>query len=611
MTAPAPRRDPGGALRVADAGRRVLLKGWVARRRDLGELIFLTLRDRSGFVQLVFDRARCPAEAVDAAAEARSEDVVAVEGEVLLRAEAQRNRELPTGDIEVLASRLEFLARSQTPPFVVEDRTNATEELRLEYRYLDLRRPVMLKNFVLRDEMAFRVRKVLHERGFLEVETPMLTRSTPEGARDFLVPSRVHRGKFYALPQSPQLFKQILMMSGFERYFQIARCFRDEDLRADRQFEFTQIDLEMSFPTEEDVFDTVEAFLVEAFAAAGIPVARPFRRLTFREAMDRYGTDRPDLRFDLPLCDLSAAAAGSGFAPFEKTLGGSGTVRGLRVPGGAGLSRKRLDELTEKARELGAAGLLWIKKTAGEVTSPAKKALPEGHMAALLSAAGVEDGDLLLVVADREKVALAALAALRAEAARELKLVDESRYVFCWITEFPLLGFDDEAKGWFPMNHPFTGPREEDLDRLESDPGSVRARAYDVVVNGWELGSGSIRIHRADLQERVFRVLGIGPEEGRERFGFLLEALQYGAPPHGGIALGLDRICAIAAGATSLREVIAFPKTTSGIDLMTKAPASVLPEQLRELGLEPPGPAEARRGNAASTDGPSETRADR
>ncbi len=605
MTASSQRRDPGGALRAADAGRRVLLKGWVARRRDLGELIFLTLRDRSGFVQVVFDRGRCPSEAVDAAADARSEDVVAVEGEVLLRAEGQRNRELPTGDVEVLATRLEFLARSQTPPFVVEDRTNATEELRLEYRYLDLRRPVMLKNFVLRDEIAFRVRKVLHERGFLEVETPMLTRSTPEGARDFLVPSRVHRGKFYALPQSPQLFKQILMMSGFERYFQIARCFRDEDLRADRQFEFTQIDLEMSFPTEEDVFDTVEAFLVEAFAATGIAAARPFRRLTFREAMDRYGTDRPDLRYDLPLCDLSPAAAGSGFAPFEKALGGGGTVRGLRVPGGAGLSRKRLDELTEKAKELGAGGLLWFKRQGAEIASPAKKALAPEQLDRILAAAGVADGDLLLAVADKEKHALAALAALRAEAARELKLVDESRYVFCWVTEFPLLGFDDETKQWFPMNHPFTGPREEDLDRLESDPGSVRARAYDVVVNGWELGSGSIRIHRADLQERVFRVLGIGPEEGRERFGFLLEALQFGAPPHGGIALGLDRICAIAAGATSLREVIAFPKTTSGIDLMTKAPASVLSDQLRELGLD------SRRGNAASPDGPSETRADR
>ena len=584
------QRQPAGELRAKDAGRSVLLKGWVARRRDLGDLIFLTLRDRSGYVQVVFDKQRCPGEAVAAAGEARSEDVVAIEGEVVLRAEAQRNAELPTGEIEVVAARLEFLSRARTPPFVVEDRTNATEELRLEYRYLDLRRPVMQRNFVLRDEIAFRVRRVLHERGFLEVETPMLTRSTPEGARDFLVPSRVHRGQWYALPQSPQLFKQILMVSGFERYFQIARCFRDEDLRADRQFEFTQIDLEISFPTEEDVYDTVEAFLVEAFAAAGIRAERPFPRLTYRQAMDAYGTDRPDLRYELPLCDLSAEAAGTGatgFVPFDRALAAGGTVRGLRVPGGAALSRKRLDEWTEKAREHGAAGLLWIKTAGGEVTSPAKKGLPPGKPEALLARAGAGDGDLLLLVADSEKAALAALAALRAEAARELKLVDESRYAFCWVTEFPLLG-QDEHGNWFPMNHPFTAPREEDLGRLESDPGSVRARAYDVVVNGWELGSGSIRIHRADLQERIFRRLGIGEEEGRERFGFLLEALQYGAPPHGGIALGLDRICAIAAGASSLRDVIAFPKTTSGIDLMTKAPARVFPEQLAELGLEPP-----------------------
>ena len=581
-------RQAAGALRASDAGKTVFLQGWVSRRRDLGDLIFLTLRDRSGLVQVVFDRARCPEAAVAAASEARHEDVVAIEGQVVMRGEGQRNRELPSGDIEVVASSLEFLARSETPPFVVEDRTNATEELRLEYRYLDLRRPAMLKNFVLRDEIAFRVRKVLHEKGFLEVETPMLTRSTPEGARDFLVPSRVHRGQWYALPQSPQLFKQILMMSGFEKYFQIARCFRDEDLRADRQFEFTQIDLEMSFPTEEMVFDTVEAFLVEAFAAAGIRAQRPFPRLRFREAMEKYGTDRPDLRYDLTLCDLSAAAAGTGFAPFDKALGSKGTVRGLRVPGGASASRKRLDELTEKAREHGAAGLLWVKRAGGEITSPAKKSLPEGALERLLATAGAGDGDLLLIVADRESAAFAALAALRAEVAREHKLVDESRYAFCWVTEFPLLGFDEEKKEWFPMNHPFTGPREEDIDRLESDPGSVRARAYDVVVNGWELGSGSIRIHRADLQERVFRVLGISETEGRERFGFLLDALKYGAPPHGGIALGLDRICAIAAGASSLRDVIAFPKTTSGIDLMTKAPTGVLPVQLKELGLEPP-----------------------
>jgi aspartyl-tRNA synthetase len=587
-------RQPAGQLRGSDQGRRVRLQGWVGRRRDLGELVFLTVRDRSGTVQVVFDRSRCPSEAVDAAGTARAEDVVEIEGEVVPRADAQRREDMTTGDVEVVASTLEFLSRSETPPFVVEDRTNATEELRLEYRYLDLRRPVMQKNLILRDEIAFRVRRVLHERGFLEVETPMLTRSTPEGARDFLVPSRVHRGRFYALPQSPQLFKQLLMISGFEKYFQIARCFRDEDLRADRQFEFTQIDLEISFPTEEDVFEAVEAFLSEAFAAAGVACERPFQRLTHREAMERYGTDRPDLRYDLPLVELSGLCAGSGFAPFEKALSQEGSVRGLRVPGGAGFSRKKLDELAGLAREHGAGGVVWARREpAGSLSSPAAKHLPEGMLERLSSAAGLEPGDLLLVVADRPKAVFASLAALRAAAARELRLVDESRFVFCWVTEFPLLGFDEETRTWFPMNHPFTAPRDEDLQKLENDPGGVRARAYDVVVNGWEIGSGSIRIHRADVQERVFRLLGISPEEGRQRFGFLLDALKYGAPPHGGIALGLDRICAIAAGATSIRDVIAFPKTTSGLDLMMKAPSDVGPEPLEDLGIEisrPPRP---------------------
>ena len=580
-------RRPAGSLRAADAGERVRLQGWVGRRRDLGELIFLTVRDRSGMVQVVFDKARCPANAVAAASEARGEDVVEIEGEVVPRAPEQRRTDMATGDVEVLASRLEFLSRSDTPPFVVEDRTNATEELRLEYRYLDLRRPAMQKNLILRDEIAFRVRRVLHERGFLEIETPILTRSTPEGARDFLVPSRAHRGQWYALPQSPQLFKQLLMISGFEKYFQIARCFRDEDLRADRQFEFTQIDLEISFPTEEAVFDAVEALLSEGFAAAGIACERPFRRLTYREAMELYGTDRPDLRYDLLLTDLSAACAGSGFAPLEKALSSGGAVRGVRVPGGAAFSRKKLDELTELARGQGAGGLLWVKKEA-TLASPAAKHLPEGMLERIAEAAELASGDLLLIVADKAKAVFAALAALRAAAARELKLVEEDRYAFCWVTEFPLFGRNEETHAWFPMNHPFTAPRQEDLDRLESDPGSVRAQAYDVVVNGWELGSGSIRIHRAEIQERVFRLLGISPEEGRTRFGFLLDALRYGAPPHGGIALGLDRICAIAAGTPSIRDVIAFPKTTSGLDLMMKAPLDVGPEQLKDLGIEPP-----------------------
>jgi aspartyl-tRNA synthetase len=586
-------RQPGGLLSASDAGRKVLLRGWVGRRRDLGELIFLNVRDRSGTVQVLFERARSGSEAVARAGEARGEDVVEIEGEVVLRGRDQVNREIPTGEIEIVATRLEFLARADTPPFLPEDRTNATEELRLQYRYIDLRRPAMLSNFVLRDEIAFRVRRTLHERGFLEVETPMLTKSTPEGARDYLVPSRVHRGKFYALPQSPQLFKQILMVSGFERYFQIARCFRDEDLRADRQPEFTQIDLEMSFATEDDVFGVVEAALAAAFGAAGIEVPTPVPRLTYAEAMERYGTDRPDLRYGLPLVDLGAAAAGSGFAPFEKALSEGGAVRGLRVPGGAPLSRKKLDEWTELARSHGASGLVWAKRAGGETSSPAKKALGETGLETMLSAAEVADGDLLLAVADRGAAVSAALAALRGVAARETGAVDLSRHAFCWITEFPLFGRDEKTGAWFPMNHPFTSPRDEDLRLLGSDPGRVRARAYDVVMDGEELGSGSIRIHRADVQERVFRALGISEAEGRERFGFLLDALKFGAPPHGGIALGLDRICMIAAGASSLRDVIAFPKTTSGSDLMTGSPSAVAAEQLEELGIAPVPPSES------------------
>jgi aspartyl-tRNA synthetase len=375
------------------------------------------------------------------------------------------------------------------------------------------------------------------------------------------------------------------MVAGFEKYFQIARCFRDEDLRADRQYEFTQIDLEMSFPTEDDVFEAVEAFLAQAYAAVGVRVESPFRRISYREAIDTYGTDRPDLRFDLPLTDLSAVCAGSGFAPMENALDSGGAVRGLRAPGGAALSRKRLDQLAEEARGQGAKGLLWVKRAGGEISSPARKSLADSTLNAILSAAGVEEGDLLLMVADSREVSAAALASLRLSVAREQKLIDESKWVFCWVTDFPLVGRDEAAGTWFPMNHPFTSPREEDLELLETDPGRVRARAYDVVLNGWELGSGSIRIHRADIQERVFRLLGISAQEGRHRFGFLLDAFRFGAPPHGGIALGLDRICALAAGADSIRDVIAFPKTSSGLDLMMKAPSDVAPEQLSELGM--------------------------
>jgi aspartyl-tRNA synthetase len=577
-------RTPAASLRGADAGRRVRLQGWVSHRRDFGELVFVTLRDRSGVVQAVFDE-RSGAALIDEAKSLRAEDVVELHGTVARRASGQENREMATGEIEIVADRLAVLSRSDVPPFAIEDRVQASEDLRLKYRYLDLRRPGMTANFVLRDEIAFRARKILHERGFLEIETPILTKSTPEGARDFLVPSRQHPGEFYALPQSPQLFKQLLMVAGFEKYYQIARCFRDEDLRADRQPEFTQIDIEISFPTEEAVFGLVEALLAEMFAAAGIACAPPFPRLTYDEAIRRFGIDRPDMRFTWELVALETAAAGSGLPPFERALSQSHWVRGLAVPGGAEVSRKTLDTWTELARTHGASGLVWIKKTAGELSSPARKTMAPGSLDRISEALRLGDGDLGLVVADFPKAAADALAHLRVTAARERGAIDDSRHAFCWVTEFPLVEWDEKANRWFAMHHPFTSPREEDLPRMESDPGSLRARAYDVVLNGTELGGGSIRIHRPDVQSRMFSLLGVGEEEARAKFGFLLDAFRFGAPPHGGIALGLDRICMIASGATSIRDVIAFPKTTSGLCLMTESPSGVDPDQLSELGL--------------------------
>src|SRR5512141_1581969 len=460
-----------GALRAADAGQRAILMGWVHRRRDLGGVLFIHLRDREGVTQLVFRSDGDPA--VHAKAELLGSDyVIAVEGLVERRAADTVNTSIETGDVEVVVEKIWILNESKTPPFPMEENVDVSEDARLKYRYVDLRRPHMQRNIILRSEISFATRQFLTSQGFLEIETPFMTRSTPEGARDYLVPSRVQPGNFYALPQSPQIFKQLLMISGFEKYFQIVRCFRDEDLRADRQYEFTQIDLEMSFPTEEDVFDAVEAFLAEGFSAAGIEASRPFRRLTYAEAMERYGTDRPDLRYDLPLADFSALCAGSGFGPFEKALSSGGAVRGLRVPGGAASSRKKLDEMAELAREHGAGGIVWVKREAA-LSSPAAKHLPEGMLERLAAAAGLETGDLLVLVADKPKAVFAALAALRAAAARDGGLVDPARYVFCWVTDFPLFGYDDESKTWFPMNHPFTAPSEEDLPRLESDPGTV------------------------------------------------------------------------------------------------------------------------------------------
>ena len=584
MTEGAPSRSPAGSLSAASIGQGVLLQGWVARRRDFGELIFVTLRDRSGIVQAVFDE-RSDRALVEEAKSLRSEDVVEIEGTVARRAEGQENREMATGEIEVVASRLRVLTRGEVPPFPIEDRVSASEDLRLKYRYLDLRRPAIAKNFLLRDEIAFRARKTLHEAGFLEIETPILTKSTPEGARDFLVPSRLHRGKFYALPQSPQLFKQLLMVAGFEKYYQIARCFRDEDLRADRQPEFTQIDIEMSFPTEETVFALVEKLLPPMFAAAGIECPVPFPRLTYDEAIDRFGIDRPDLRFGLEIVDLAPAVRGSGFAVFDRAVEAGQWVRGVTVPGGADASRKSLDAWTELAKTHGAAGLVWFKRAGGEVTGPAKKFFSPAALEALTAALLPGDGDLGLAVADEKKNAAAALAAVRLAAAKERGLVDESRHAFCWVTDFPLVEWDEGENRWFAMHHPFTSPRERDLDLLETDPGKVRARAYDVVLNGTELGGGSIRIHRPDVQTRMFRLLGISDEEAKSRFGFLLDAFRFGAPPHGGIAFGLDRICMLAAGAPSIRDVIAFPKTASGVCLMTESPSPVDDRQLADLGI--------------------------
>ncbi|NWF99421.1 MAG: aspartate--tRNA ligase [Thermoanaerobaculaceae bacterium] len=569
-----------GQLRAADAGRRVELAGWVRRRRDLGGIIFVDLRDREGWVQVLF-----PEEPLKSQAASLShEDVVRVVGTVRPRPADMVNRELPTGEIEVLAEELEVLSTAHVPPFVVEDQVNASEELRLRYRYLDLRRPEMTRGLLLRDRITFAIRQYFHEMGFVEVETPILTRSTPEGARDFLVPSRLSRGAFYALPQSPQLFKQLLQVAGLGRYVQIARCFRDEDLRADRQPEFTQIDVEASFVQEEDIYTLIEGLFARIFPLVGIHPPERFPRLAWSEAMERFGSDRPDTRFGLELVELGAVSATCSFEPLQRAAA-QGRVKGLVVPGGAAFSRKQLDELSEAVKPFGAPGLLWFRKTAEGYASPAKRALGEEGVAAFLAAAGAGEGDLLVAVGGPPKVVFAALGALRLQLARQLGLLPAHRHDFLWVTDFPLLEWDEETRRYYACHHPFTSPHPSDLERLESDPASVRARAYDVVMDGVELGGGSIRIHDPELQRRVFSVLGIGEEEARRKFGFLLEAFRYGAPPHGGIALGLDRLVMLMAGRESIRDVIAFPKTTAGNCLLTDAPNTVDEAQLAELHL--------------------------
>ncbi|HVT59728.1 MAG TPA: aspartate--tRNA ligase [Thermoanaerobaculia bacterium] len=597
------KRRGAGTIGTGDVGQPVLLQAWVQRRRDHGGVLFFDLRDRSGVVQVVL-RPESQPEAAAALAAARAEWVVEIEGEVVARAPENVNSDLATGAVEVVASRAAVLARSEPLPFALDGAGEVAEEVRLRYRYVDLRRRELLANLLLRDRVAFAARSYFNQRGFVDVETPILTRSTPEGARDYLVPSRVQRGTFYALPQSPQLFKQILMVAGFERYVQIARCFRDEDLRADRQPEFTQIDVEMSFTNEDEVIELVEGLFTALFPLGGIEPPSTYRRLTYAEAMARYGSDKPDLRYGLEIADLTGLLGESGFRGFRETVAQGGVVRGFAIPGrtaAAEASRKEVEGWAETARRAGAAGVLTLRRRGGETTFQVKNALTAGETAAAADALGLTEDGLALLVAAPAATAAAALGSLRGEIARRYELIPADQHAFVWVTEFPLFEWDHEEKRWSSMHHPFTSPDPRDLERLESDPGSVRARAYDLVYDGLELAGGSIRIHDPELQQRIFRLLGIGSAEAQSRFGFFLDALRYGAPPHGGIAFGFDRLIMVLAGARSLREVIAFPKTASASCLMTEAPSPVDEKQLREVGIAVvPSPSRPRGESGAS-----------
>jgi aspartyl-tRNA synthetase len=570
-----------GALRAADVGSEVLLLGWVHRQRDLGSLVFIDVRDRAGYTQVVIEG---DADLIERAKRLRSEYVVAVRGRVEMRSADTKNTGLPTGDIEVRATELRLLNEAKTPPFPIVEDTNVSEETRLKYRYLDLRRPRLQRNIGLRHDITLALRNYFNAQGFYEIETPILTKSTPEGARDFLVPSRVHPGEFYALPQSPQIFKQILMIAGMDRYVQFARCFRDEDQRADRQLEFTQVDLEISFATPSLVYEVVEGALAAAFGAIGVDVPRPFRRMPYAEAIAKYGADKPDLRFGLEIQDFGPLFADSPFGIFREAVEHGGTVRGFVIPRAATFSRREVDELVTQARQFGAGGLVWARQTADGVQASAKAIGDEGTRR-VLDAAGATRDDLLVLASGAADATSKVLGQLRLAVARKLNLIPDNRWELLWVTDFPLFDWNADEQRWDSVNHPFTAPREEDLPLLESEPGRVLAKAYDVILNGWELGGGSIRIHDRETQAKVFRLLGMSDEEARERFGFFLEALEYGTPPHGGLALGLDRICALLSGESSIREVIAFPKTTNAVDLMADAPSKVDPRQLRELRI--------------------------
>ncbi len=574
-----------GQVRPEHIGTEVVLCGWVHRRRDHGGLIFVDLRDREGLVQVVFSP-EVSAKAHGKADDLRVEYVLSVRGTVRRRPEGTENRNLPTGEVEVAASSLAILNESKPVPFSLEDDTDAAENVRLKYRYLDLRRHAVQEAFRQRSLLARSTRDYFFENGFLEVETPVLTKSTPEGARDYLVPSRVNPGMFYALPQSPQLFKQILMVAGYDRYAQIVKCFRDEDLRADRQPEFTQIDVEMSFVDREDIFGTMEGLMARIFRdVAGIEVGRPFRRIGYREAMDRFGVDKPDTRFGLEITDYTEELRDTPFRIFAEVAERGGVIRGLTVPGLGEASRSELAALEEVAKIGGAKGLSWWKATPEGLQSPLAKHFREDQRKALLAKSGAGPGDLILLVADDFPTACDSLGRVRLHLGEKRNLIDRSRFDFLWVIDFPLLEWDREEKRWAAMHHPFTAPLDEDLPLLDSDPGKARAKAYDMVLNGSEIGGGSIRIHRREVQSKMFRLLDIGPEDARRKFGFLLEALEFGAPPHGGIAFGLDRLAMLLTGSKSLRDVIAFPKTQKATCLMTEAPSPVDDRQLRELGI--------------------------